>query len=185
MAIILLYIPFFRKKDAIDVDELSEYTELVAKILDEQPSKLTVFVNLEDVKLAHKVIVSKFILCSKYVADPGPEFLRGPSTRETPAVTMTNRLGVVMRLVSLVLVFYFSIFYTIIRMLARMLSTMNLVVFGEFWRRSTKIQAITDTHMSAMMVTKFHLHLECCLSGPEQWYAVLLFIYFWFRSGYK
>ncbi|KAF8870045.1 hypothetical protein CPB84DRAFT_1855828 [Gymnopilus junonius] len=42
------------KKDAIDVDTMEEYEEMVMKILDTTPEKVTVFVNLEDIQNAQK-----------------------------------------------------------------------------------------------------------------------------------
>jgi len=45
-----------RKKDAIDVDSFAEYQELVHQVLHCQPHKLTVFVDLDDVKKAAKVL---------------------------------------------------------------------------------------------------------------------------------
>ena len=44
-----------RKKDAIDIDSLGDYKELVAQLLKSEPSKLTVFLSLKDVKKAAKV----------------------------------------------------------------------------------------------------------------------------------
>lgn len=44
-----------RKKDAIDIDNYTEYKKIVEKILDEEPSKLLVFLNLDDVKASSKV----------------------------------------------------------------------------------------------------------------------------------
>lgn len=41
----------------MDIDKFSEYDKLVGKFLDEVPSKLMVFVNLEDVKKSAKVCI--------------------------------------------------------------------------------------------------------------------------------
>jgi hypothetical protein len=45
----------YRKKDAVDIDKFVEYQTLTKKILEEEPSKLTVYLNLDDVKAASKV----------------------------------------------------------------------------------------------------------------------------------
>ncbi|KAF8153331.1 hypothetical protein B0H34DRAFT_861457 [Crassisporium funariophilum] len=42
------------KKDAIDINNFAEYKKIVEKILDEEPSKLHVFLNLDDVKARSK-----------------------------------------------------------------------------------------------------------------------------------
>jgi len=38
------------KKDAIDVDNFSEYERMAKKVIEEKPSKFSIFVNLDDVK---------------------------------------------------------------------------------------------------------------------------------------
>jgi hypothetical protein len=45
----------YRKKDAVDIDKFVEYETLTKKILEEEPSKLTVYLNLDDVKAGSKV----------------------------------------------------------------------------------------------------------------------------------
>ena len=41
----------------IDVDSFTEYQELVRQVLGEQPKKLNVFLNLDDVKKAAKALL--------------------------------------------------------------------------------------------------------------------------------
>ncbi|KAI0245275.1 hypothetical protein BJV78DRAFT_1158810 [Lactifluus subvellereus] len=53
LTVLILYF-ILRKKDCIDINNIMEYTNLVKKVLDEQPVKLTVLVSLEDIKDAHK-----------------------------------------------------------------------------------------------------------------------------------
>jgi len=41
-----------RRKDAIDIDNFTEYEAMAKKIIEEAPSKLSVFFSLDDVKAA-------------------------------------------------------------------------------------------------------------------------------------
>jgi len=45
----------YRKKDAVDIDKFVEYEKFTKKILEEGPSRLMVYLNLEDVKASWKV----------------------------------------------------------------------------------------------------------------------------------
>lgn len=45
----------YRKKDGVDIDNFVEYEKLVKKVLDETPSKLIVYLDLDDVKASAKV----------------------------------------------------------------------------------------------------------------------------------
>jgi hypothetical protein len=47
------------KKDAIDIDTLSDFQDLVEKLIENDTNKLTVYYDLDDVKRAAKV----FFLC--------------------------------------------------------------------------------------------------------------------------
>jgi hypothetical protein len=47
-----LQLTLFRRKDAIDIDNFAEYEVMAKKIIDEAPSKLSVFFSLDDVKAA-------------------------------------------------------------------------------------------------------------------------------------
>ncbi|KAF9033380.1 hypothetical protein BJ165DRAFT_1410441 [Panaeolus papilionaceus] len=42
------------KKDALDVEKLSKYHDIVQRLINEQPTKLTTYFNLDDVKVAQK-----------------------------------------------------------------------------------------------------------------------------------
>ena len=44
------------KKDAIDIDTLSDFQDLVEKLIENDTNKLTVFYDLDDVKQAAKVL---------------------------------------------------------------------------------------------------------------------------------
>ncbi|KAF8810912.1 hypothetical protein BYT27DRAFT_7208952 [Phlegmacium glaucopus] len=44
------------KKDGVDIDMFAEYEKITKKILEEEPSKLMVYLDLEDVKASTKVI---------------------------------------------------------------------------------------------------------------------------------
>jgi hypothetical protein len=48
----------YRKKDGVDIDNFVEYEKLVKKVLDETPSKLIVYLDLDDVKASAKVCSS-------------------------------------------------------------------------------------------------------------------------------
>jgi hypothetical protein len=48
-------IVFYRKKDGVDIDNFVEYEKLMKKVLDEMPSKLIVYLELDDVKASAKV----------------------------------------------------------------------------------------------------------------------------------
>jgi hypothetical protein len=41
---------YFSKKDAIDVDNFSEYERMAKTVIEEKPSKFSIYVNLDDVK---------------------------------------------------------------------------------------------------------------------------------------
>jgi hypothetical protein len=43
------------KKDAVDIDKFTEYIKLIQNIFEEEPSKLFVYLSLEDVKMNAKV----------------------------------------------------------------------------------------------------------------------------------
>jgi hypothetical protein len=45
----------YRKKDGVNIDNFVEYEKLVKKILDEEPSKMIVYLDLDDVKASAKV----------------------------------------------------------------------------------------------------------------------------------
>lgn len=45
----------YRKKDGVDIDNFIEYKKLVKKILDEEPSKMIVYLDLDDVKANARV----------------------------------------------------------------------------------------------------------------------------------
>ena len=45
----------YRKKDAVDIEKFVEYEKFTKKILEEGPSRLTVYLNLDDVKASWKV----------------------------------------------------------------------------------------------------------------------------------
>lgn len=47
--------PSLSKKDAVDIDKFTEYSKLVEKIFEEEPTKLFVYLSLEDVKMNAKV----------------------------------------------------------------------------------------------------------------------------------
>lgn len=51
----MLYWFYYSKKDAVDIDRFAEYNKLVEKILKEEPSKLMVYVDLQDMKTRAKV----------------------------------------------------------------------------------------------------------------------------------
>lgn len=55
-------ISLYRKKDGVDIDNFVEYNKLLKKILDETPSKLVVYLDLDDVKASAKVY-SSCVLC--------------------------------------------------------------------------------------------------------------------------
>lgn len=49
---LFLRLTLLRRKDAIDIDNFAEYEAMAKKIIDEAPSKLSVFFSLDDVKAA-------------------------------------------------------------------------------------------------------------------------------------
>jgi len=65
---VLLPLTLLRRKDAIDIDNFAEYEAMVKKIIDEAPSKLSVFFSLDDVKAAARVSFF-FVVCVEDV-DP-------------------------------------------------------------------------------------------------------------------
>jgi len=45
------YISFsFSQRDAIDVDNFSKYKRMAKKVIEEKPSKFSIYINLDDVK---------------------------------------------------------------------------------------------------------------------------------------
>ena len=50
-----------RKKDGVDIDMFAEYEKITKKILEEEPSKLTVYLDLDDVKASAKVSCSRYL----------------------------------------------------------------------------------------------------------------------------
>lgn len=62
----LLYLTYLRriysKTNAVDIDELREYDDMVTRILSETPSKLYVYVDLENVKECAKVPFLPFFI---------------------------------------------------------------------------------------------------------------------------
>jgi hypothetical protein len=54
------------KKDAIDIDTLPDFRDLVEKLIENDTNKLTVFYDLDDVKRAAKVLLSLYISASPF-----------------------------------------------------------------------------------------------------------------------
>jgi hypothetical protein len=52
------------KKDAVDIDTLPDFQDLVKKLIENDTNKLTVFYDLDDVKRAAKVLLSLYTTSS-------------------------------------------------------------------------------------------------------------------------
>jgi hypothetical protein len=83
-----LQLTLFRRKDAIDIYNFAEYEVMAKKIIDEAPSKLSVFFSLDDVKAAAaRVGFLQFIM--KWLA----EFLYRMDPIRTVRQTLRQDLG--------------------------------------------------------------------------------------------
>lgn len=54
------------KKDAVDIDTLPDFQDLVKKLIENDINKLTVFYDLDDVKRAAKVLLSLYTSASLF-----------------------------------------------------------------------------------------------------------------------
>ena len=51
------------KQDSIDIDNFAEYERMAKKVVEEKPTKFSVYVNLDDVKTAATRVCMMIIIC--------------------------------------------------------------------------------------------------------------------------
>jgi hypothetical protein len=59
-----------RKGDAIDIDNFNDYKELIERILERKPSKITIFIDMADIQKSWRSVSSKVLAAEHHLTLP-------------------------------------------------------------------------------------------------------------------